>query len=182
MGLDRYMTTKDAQPLADYLRVADDVILGQDVQLSAFVNAYGCTIGERTKVGAFVEIQKDVTIGPDCKISSHTFVCEGVTLGRGVFVGHGVIFTNDRFPAACTEDGTLKTSEDWQAIPTVVEDSASLGSGCTILCGVTIGAHSLIGAGSVVVRSVPPREVWAGNPARFLRGMDPQTSGGQPCR
>ncbi len=152
-----------------YNRIAPDVILGTDVKLACFINAYGCRIGNRSKVGAFVEIQKGVTIGDDCKISSHSFLCEGVSVEDGVFIGHGVTFTNDRYPRATNSDGTLQTEADWQVVPTLIKKQASVGSGVTLLCGITIGEGAIIGAGSLVTKSVPPGEIWAGNPARFLR-------------
>ncbi len=151
------------------LRIADDVELGEDVQLYAFVNAYGCKIGDRTKVGTFVEIQKNAEIGADCKISSHTFICEGVTIEDGVFIGHNVTFINDKYPAALAADGRLQTEADWTVVPTRVCRGASIGSGSVILCGVTVGPGAVVGAGSVVTRSVPARQIWAGNPARLLR-------------
>lgn len=155
--------------MESYNRIAADVRLGRDVQLRGFVNAYGCAIGDRTKVGCFVEIQKGARIGADCKVSSHSFICEGVTIEDGVFIGHHVVFTNDKYPRAVNPDGTLQTDADWTVVPTVVERGASIGSGATILCGVTIGAGAIIGAGSVVTKSVPAREIWVGNAARFLR-------------
>ena len=155
--------------MESYNRIAGDVRLGRDVQLRGFINAYGCTIGDRTKVGCFVEIQKGARIGADCKVSSHSFICEGVTIEDGVFIGHHVVFTNDKYPRAVNPDGTLQTDADWAVVPTVVERGASIGSGATILCGVTIGAGAIVGAGSVVTKSVPPREIWVGNAARFLR-------------
>ncbi len=156
-------------PAGDFVRIAPDVKLGKDVRVFAFVNLYGCTIGDRTKVGTFVEIQKNVLVGEDCKISSHTFVCEGVHIGDRVFIGHGVIFINDRYPRAANVDGSMQTEADWEVIPTFVEDDASIGSGVTVMCGVTIGSRAIIGSGSVVTKSVPPGEIWAGNPARFIR-------------
>lgn len=155
----------------EFIRVSRDVKLGSGVRFHAFVNLYGCTIGDRTKIGAFVEIQKNATVGMDCKISSHTFICEGVRIGNGVFIGHGVTFTNDKYPRAICQNGALQTETDWEVVPTFVEDFASIGSGATILCGVTIGAMSIVGAGSVVTRSIPTRQVWAGAPARFLRNV-----------
>ena len=152
-----------------YNRIAPDVKLGKDVRLACYINAYGCEIGDATKVGAFVEIQKGATIGVHCKISSHTFICEGVTIEDRVFIGHSVTFTNDKYPRATNPDGSLQTDADWTCIPTRVEHDASVGSGATILCGVTIGARAVVGAGSVVTKSVPAGEIWAGNPARFLR-------------
>jgi UDP-2-acetamido-3-amino-2,3-dideoxy-glucuronate N-acetyltransferase len=152
-------------------RIAPDVRLGKGVKLFAFVNLYGCEIGDNTKVGTFVEIQKGARIGANCKISSHTFICEGVTVEDGVFIGHGVIFINDRYPRAVTGEGTLQTESDWACIPTMVRRGASIGSGSTILAGVTIGEDSMVGAGSVVTRDVPPHTIVAGNPARTLRTM-----------
>jgi UDP-2-acetamido-3-amino-2,3-dideoxy-glucuronate N-acetyltransferase len=159
----------------DTLRVAADVKMGKDVVLHAFVNLYGCVIGDETRIGTFVEIQKGARIGARCKISSHTFICEGVRLGDGVFVGHNVSFINDRYPRALNADGTSKSDADWSCQRTVVGDGASIGTGSTILGGLTIGAGAMIGAGSVVTRDVPPGAVVAGNPARILRS-DP--SGG----
>ena len=152
-----------------YNRIASDVKLGRDVKLFGFINAYGCEIGDRTKVGCFVEIQKNARIGADCKISSHSFVCEGVTIEDRVFIGHSVTFINDKHPRATNPDGSLQTEVDWRVVPTLVETGASIGSGSTILCGVTIGAGAIVGAGSVVTRSIPAGETWAGNPARRLR-------------
>jgi acetyltransferase-like isoleucine patch superfamily enzyme len=151
------------------LRVAQDVKLGEGVKLFAFVNLYGCEIGDNSKVGAFVEIQKGVRIGANCKISSHTFVCEGVTIEDGVFIGHGVTFINDRYPRATAMGGALQTEQDWQCIPTMVREGASIGSGSTILAGVTIGENALVGAGSVVTKDVPSNTIVAGNPARVMR-------------
>lgn len=156
-------------PLPDYNRIADDVVLGRGVRLACYINAYGCTIGDETKVGAFVEIQKGASIGARCKISSHTFICEGVTIEDEVFIGHGVMFINDREPRATRADGTMQSDADWTVTPTRVARGASIGSGSTLLCGITIGKGALIGAGSVVTRDVPPGEVWCGNPARFLK-------------
>lgn len=152
----------------DTLRIAADVKMGKGVVIRAFVNLYGCTIGDETRIGTFVEIQKGVRIGARCKVSSHSFICEGVLLGDGVFVGHNVSFTNDRYPRAVNGDGTLKTDADWTCQRTVVEDGASIGSGSTILGGITIGAGAMVGAGSVVTRDVPPGAVVAGNPAKPL--------------
>lgn len=159
-------------PLPDYNRIADDVVLGRGVRLACYINAYGCTIGDETKVGAFVEIQKGAAIGARCKISSHSFICEGVTIEDEVFIGHGVMFINDKAPRATRADGTLQSESDWSVVPTRVARGASIGSGTTLLCGITIGAGALIGAGSVVTRDVPPGEVWCGNPARFLKKAD----------
>ena len=154
-----------------FLRVAPDVRLGRGVRLFGFVNLYGCEIGDETKVGTFVEIQKGAKIGSRCKISSHSFVCEGVTIEDEVFVGHSVTFINDRFPRATTVGGGLQTEADWECRPTVVRKGASIGSGATLLCGITIGEHAIVGAGSVVTKDVPPYSVVAGNPARILRTL-----------
>ena len=151
---------------ANYLRIAPDVKLGRDAVVHCFANLYGCTIGDESRVGAFVEIQKNAVIGNRCKISSHTFICEGVTLEDDVFVGHGVMFINDRYPRA-TVDGRLQQDADWKLEPTRVCRGASIGSGAVILCGVTIGENSLIGAGAVVTRDVPAGETVAGVPARL---------------
>ena len=152
--------------------ISPDVILGENVTISEFTNLYGCTIGDGTKVGAFVEIQKGASIGKNCKISSHSFVCEGVTIQDNVFVGHNVAFINDKYPRATKADGSLQTEEDWDVVPTLVEKGASIGSSVTILCGVTIGAGAMVGAGSVVTRDIPAWEIWVGNPARFLKKVD----------
>jgi UDP-2-acetamido-3-amino-2,3-dideoxy-glucuronate N-acetyltransferase len=153
----------------DSMRIAADVVLGERVKLVDFVNLYGCEIGDDTRIGTFVEIQRGAKIGARCKISSHTFICEGVRIEDEVFIGHGVMFVNDRYPRAANADGSPKTAEDWECEPTLVEAGASIGSGCTILGGLTIGRGAMIGAGSVVTRNVPPRTVVAGNPARILR-------------
>jgi len=152
-----------------YQKVAPDVKLGRDVQIHNFVNLYGCEIGDKTKIGSFVEIQKGARIGRNCKISSHSFICEGVVIEDEVFVGHHVVFINDRYPKATADSGQLQTEADWTVIPTSVGRSASIGSGAVILCGVEIGAGAMIGAGSVVVKDVPPHMIVAGNPARTLR-------------
>lgn len=152
-----------------YLCIADDVKLGKDVRLSKFINLYGCTVGDGTKIGAFVEVQKNAFIGKNCKISSHTFICEGVTIEDEVFVGHNVAFINDSFPRATTGDGKLQTEADWKVEPTLVKKGASIGSGSTILANVTIGENAIIGAGSVVTKDVPPDTIVAGNPARIKR-------------
>jgi acetyltransferase-like isoleucine patch superfamily enzyme len=154
--------------------VAPDVALGQRVQLGKFINLYGCSVGDDTKIGAFVEIQKHASIGRRCKISSHTFICEGVTIDDGVFVGHGVTFINDRYPSATNEGGQLQTEQDWAVQPTHVHAGASIGSGATILCNVEIGEHAIVGAGSVVTRNVPAHAIVAGNPARVLRLRTPE--------
>jgi acetyltransferase-like isoleucine patch superfamily enzyme len=152
-----------------YLCIAPSVKLGKDVKLSRFINLYGCEIGDETKIGAFVEIQKNATVGKRCKISSHTFVCEGVTIEDNVFVGHNVAFINDSYPRATTEDGGLQTEADWKVERTVVKKGASIGSGSTILSNITIGENALVGAGSVVTKDVPAHSIVAGNPARVLR-------------
>jgi len=157
--------------MSQYLCIADDVRLGENVKLSKFINAYGCTIGDNTKIGAFVEIQKNATIGRNCKISSHTFICEGVTIEDEVFVGHNVAFINDTYPRATSADGSLQTEADWQVEPTRVKKGASIGSGSTILSRVTIGENALIGAGSVVTRDVPDNAIVAGNPAVYIRDI-----------
>lgn len=153
----------------EYVCIAPSVTLGKDVKLSKFVNLYGCEIGDETKIGAFVEIQKNSRVGKHCKISSHTFVCEGVTIEDNVFIGHGVTFINDTYPRATTEDGTLQTEQDWKVETTVIKKGASIGSGVTILCNVVVGEHAIVGAGSVVTKDVPAYAVVAGNPARTLR-------------
>ena len=145
--------------------------LGKHLKLSQFINLYGCSIGDSTKIGAFVEIQKNASIGRNCKISSHTFICEGVTLEDNVFVGHGVTFVNDSFPRATAADGTLQTEKDWKVEPTLIKKGASIGSGATILSHVIVGENAMVGAGSVVTRDVPAEAVVAGNPAHFLRWM-----------
>lgn len=154
--------------------IAPDVRLGKEVKLSNFINLYGCAVGDRTKIGAFVEIQKNASVGRNCKISSHSFVCEGVTIEDNVFIGHGVTFINDTFPRATTADGELQTEKDWKVEPTRVKKGASIGSGATILSNVTIGENALVGAGSVVTHDVPANTVVAGNPARALRSITPE--------
>lgn len=154
--------------------IAPDVRLGKDVKLSPFVNLYGCEIGESTKIGAFVEIQKNAKVGRNCKVSSHTFVCEGVTIEDNVFVGHGVVFINDLYPRATTAEGELQTEKDWRVEPTLVKKGASIGSGATILASVVIGENAMVGAGSVVTRDVPDNAIVAGNPAKVLRMIAPE--------
>jgi acetyltransferase-like isoleucine patch superfamily enzyme len=155
--------------LPDYRRIAPDVKLGRDVRIHGFVNLYGCEIGDETRIGTFVEIQKGAKIGDRCKISSHTFICEGVTIESGVFVGHGVTFINDRYPRATSLSGQVQTEADWHCQSTLVRRGASIGSGATLLGGITIGENSIVGAGSVVTKDVPPDTTVAGNPARILK-------------
>jgi UDP-2-acetamido-3-amino-2,3-dideoxy-glucuronate N-acetyltransferase len=149
-----------------------DVTLGADVKMFGFVNAYGCSIGDNSKIGSFVEIQKKAAIGKNCKVSSHTFICEGVTIEDNVFIGHGVMFTNDKFPRATNEDGSPQTDDDWEVIPTIVRRGASIGSGAVILPGITIGEMSIVGAGAVITSDVPARAVIAGVPGRLLRSLE----------
>jgi acetyltransferase-like isoleucine patch superfamily enzyme len=156
----------------EYACVAASVKLGKDVKLGKFINLYGCEIGDESKIGAFVEIQKNASVGRRCKISSHTFICEGVTIEDQVFVGHNVAFVNDSFPRATTATGDLQTAEDWVVEKTLVKKGASIGSGATILANVTIGERAIVGAGSVVTRDVPPDVIVVGNPARILRRID----------
>jgi acetyltransferase-like isoleucine patch superfamily enzyme len=155
-----------------YQCIAPDVKLGQNVKLSKFINLYGCEIGDESKIGAFVEIQKNASVGERCKISSHTFICEGVTIEDNVFIGHGVMFINDSFPRATAADGNLQTEADWKVERTVVKKGASIGSGATILSNVSIGENAIVGAGSVVTKDVPPGSIVVGNPARVLRYID----------
>jgi acetyltransferase-like isoleucine patch superfamily enzyme len=150
-------------------KIASSVILGENVSLQDFVNLYGCRIGDNTKIGPFVEIQRNVTVGRNCKIQSHSFLCEGVTIEDEAFVGHGVMFINDRYPRSATAEGSLQTEADWKVVPTVVKKGASIGSNATILCGVTVGEGAIVGAGSVVTKDVPPRTIVAGNPAKVIR-------------
>lgn len=155
--------------MSEYVCIAPDVRLGKDVRLSKFINLYGCEVGAHTKVGAFVEIQKNAKVGQNCKISSHTFICEGVTIEDNVFIGHSVTFINDSYPRATASDGALQTEADWKVETTRVKKGASIGSGSTILSNVTIGENALVGAGSVVTRDVPDNAIVAGNPAKLLR-------------
>jgi acetyltransferase-like isoleucine patch superfamily enzyme len=154
------------------LCIADDVELGENIKLAKFINLYGCSIGDNTKIGTFVEIQKHAKVGKNCKISSHTFICEGVTIEDNVFIGHGVVFTNDTFPRATNPGGGLQSEADWKVEPTVVKKGASIGSGASILPNVTIGENAIVGAGAVVTRDVPPNAIVVGNPARILRFLD----------
>jgi UDP-2-acetamido-3-amino-2,3-dideoxy-glucuronate N-acetyltransferase len=156
---------------SDYKRISNDVRLGRNVQIYAFVNLYGCEIGDESRIGTFVEIQKGAKIGPRCKISSHTFICEGVTIESEVFIGHGVTFINDRYPRATSASGQPQTEADWSVQNTLVKKGASIGSGATLLGGVIIGEKAIIGAGSVVTKDVPPNTVVAGNPARVLKRL-----------
>jgi acetyltransferase-like isoleucine patch superfamily enzyme len=153
----------------EFVCISPDVKLGRDVRLSKFINLYGCQIGDETKIGAFVEVQKKAVIGKRCKISSHTFICEGVTIEDNVFVGHGVVFINDSYPRATNPDGSLQTESDWRVERTIVRKGASIGSGATILANITIGENAIVGAGAVVTKDVPAHSVVAGNPARLLR-------------
>lgn len=160
--------------MSEYLSIGANVKLGRDVKFSKFINIYGCEIGDETKIGAFVEIQKNATVGKRCKISSHTFICEGVTIEDNVFLGHNVTFVNDTYPRATTANGGLQTEKDWKVERTVVKKGASIGSGVTILANVVIGEGALVGAGSVVTKDVPPYGVVLGNPARLVRTLEPE--------
>lgn len=155
------------------VRIAPDVKLGRDVRIYAFVNLYGCEIGDETKIGTFVEIQKGVRIGRRVKVSSHTFICEGVTIEDEAFIGHGVMFINDKYPRSTNPDGSLQVESDWTILPTIVERRASIGSNATIMAGVTIGEGAIVGAGSVVTRDVPAFTIVAGSPAKVLRRIEP---------
>jgi len=158
--------------MSGFHAIAEDVKLGENVRLSKFINLYGCEIGDETKIGAFVEIQKNVSIGKRCKISSHTFICEGVTIEDNVFVGHGVTFVNDSYPRATSPGGSLQTEDDWKVEFTVIRRGASIGSGATILSNISIGENAVVGAGSVVTKDVPPNTIVAGNPAKVLRYIE----------
>jgi acetyltransferase-like isoleucine patch superfamily enzyme len=160
-----------------YQCIAPDVVLGENVKLSTFINLYGCEVGHDTKIGAFVEIQKNAKVGSHCKISSHTFICEGVTIEDDVFVGHGVTFINDTYPRATVPGGGLQTEADWKVEKTLVKRGASIGSGATILCNVIVGENAIVGAGSVVTKNVPANAVVAGNPARVLRVLTTRVCG-----
>jgi len=159
-----------------FLSISPDVKLGEGVRLSKFINLYGCEIGDETKIGAFVEIQKNASIGKRCKISSHTFICEGVTIEDNVFIGHGVMFINDLYPRATTATGGLQTEADWHVERTVVKKGASIGSGATILANTCIGENAIVGAGAVVTKDVPASTVVAGNPARILRHIETEVA------
>ena len=152
----------------EFVSISDDVELGKDVKIFRFVNMYGCKVGDRTKIGAFVEVQKGATIGKDCKISSHTFICEGIHIGDGCFIGHGVLFINDKKPRAVNPDGSMQTDDDWELLETHIEDRVSIGSGAVIMGGIRIGTGAMIGAGAVVTKDVAPGAVVAGVPARVL--------------
>src|ERR1035438_5056459 len=160
-------------PMNLYNCISDDVKLGKNVRLSKFINLYGCEIGDETRIGAFVEIQKNASVGRCCKISSHSFICEGVVIEDNVFIGHGVMFINDSYPRATTADGDLQTESDWKVERTIIKKGASIGSGATILSNTNIGENALVGAGSVVTKDVPPNAIVAGNPARALRYIEP---------
>jgi UDP-2-acetamido-3-amino-2,3-dideoxy-glucuronate N-acetyltransferase len=155
--------------MSDFRCIAGNVTMGVNVTVANFVNLYGCSIGDNTKIGTFVEIQRNAAVGRNCKISSHSFICEGVAIEDGVFIGHGVIFTNDKYPRAVTGNGTLQNDADWNVVPTTVKRGASIGSNATILCGLTIGEEAIVGAGAVVTADVPAGTIVAGNPARVLR-------------
>jgi acetyltransferase-like isoleucine patch superfamily enzyme len=160
-----------------YNCISDNVKMGENVRLSKFINMYGCEIGDETKVGAFVEIQKNASVGRCCKISSHTFICEGVLIEDNVFIGHGVMFINDSYPRATTSDGNLQTEADWKVERTVIKKGASIGSGATILSNIHVGENAIVGAGSVVTKNVPPNSIVAGNPARILRYIEQPVEG-----
>jgi acetyltransferase-like isoleucine patch superfamily enzyme len=169
---------RDAQEedMDTYLSIAPSVKLGRDVKLSKFINLYGCEIGDETKIGAFVEIQKNASVGKRCKISSHTFICEGVTIEDNVFIGHGVIFINDSYPRATAAGGCLQTEADWKVEKTVIKKGASIGSGATILANLCIGESAIVGAGAVVTKDVPANTIVAGNPARILRQIETEAA------
>jgi UDP-2-acetamido-3-amino-2,3-dideoxy-glucuronate N-acetyltransferase len=156
----------------NFQSIAPDVKLGKDVRIFNYVNLYGCEIGDGSKIGAFVEIQKNAKVGKNCKISSHSFVCEGVEIEDNVFIGHGVMFINDKYPRAANPDGSLQSEEDWKVVRTVVRKGASIGSGVTLLCGVTVGENAIVGAGAVVTKDVPPGTIVAGVPARIMRKIN----------
>ena len=159
--------------MSDHRQIAPTVKLGKDVRIFGFTNLYGCEIGDESKIGTFVEVQKGAKIGRRCKVSSHSFICEGVTLEDEVFIGHGVMFTNDLLPRATTDGGALQTDADWKCIPTLVKRGASIGSNATLLCGITIGERAMIGAGSVVTKDVPDGAVVVGNPGRIIKTVQP---------
>lgn len=165
-------SSSSSRLLPEFSRIASDVVLGENVRIFAFVNLYGCSIGDNSKIGTFVEIQKNATIGKNVKVSSHTFICEGVAIEDDVFIGHNVSFINDKYPRAISDAGQLQTEADWTVVSTIVKRGASIGTSCTVLCGVTIGEGAIVGAGSVVTHNVAPHTVVAGNPARFLRTVE----------
>jgi len=158
--------------IGPHVEIHHGVILGNRVKLYSFINLYGCRIGDDSKIGAFVEIQKGAVIGARCKISSHSFLCEGVTLEDEAFIGHGVKFINDRFPRATRSDGRLKNDDDWIVTPTIVHYRASIGSGVVLMCGVSVGAEAIVGAGAIVTKDIPTRQIWIGNPARYIRDIE----------
>lgn len=158
-----------------FLAIADDVKMGANVRLSKFINLYGCSIGDNSKIGAFVEIQKNAFIGNNCKISSHTFICEGVVVEDDVFIGHNVTFINDIYPRATNSEGQLQSEADWVCGKTFIKRGASIGSSATLLCGITVGEHAIVGAGSVVTKDVPPYTIVAGNPARIMRTVEKES-------
>ena len=162
--------------MSDFLAIREDVKIGKDVRLSKFINLYGCEIGDGTKIGAFVEIQKNSSVGKNCKVSSHSFICEGVTIEDNVFIGHGVTFINDSYPRAVTSDGQMQTEKDWKVERTVIKKGASIGSGVTILANVTVGENAIVGAGSVVTKDVPANTIVVGNPAKVKRSIDTATA------
>jgi UDP-2-acetamido-3-amino-2,3-dideoxy-glucuronate N-acetyltransferase len=164
---------RDGEPVNEFCAIAPDVKLAEGVKLSKFINLYGCEIGENTKIGAFVEIQKNVSVGKNCKVSSHSFICEGVTIEDNVFIGHSVTFINDSYPRATASDGQLQSEKDWKVEQTLVKKGASIGSGSTVLANVVIGENAIVGAGSVVTREVAPNTIVAGNPAKVLRTINP---------
>lgn len=164
----------DESLIGPYVEIHNGVILGKHVQLFRFINLYGCFIGDYTKIGAFVEIQKGATVGARCKISSHSLLCEGVILEDEVFIGHGVIFINDIFPRATRMDGRLKNDDDWEVVTTKIHHRASIGSRAVLMCGISVGAEAIIGAGAVVTKDVPEKQIWAGNPARYIRDIKPE--------
>ena len=157
--------------MTEYLSISDDVKLGKNVKLAKFINLYGCAIGDNTKIGTFVEVQKNATIGKNCKISSHTFICEGVAIGDNCFIGHSVVFINDNYPVSINKQGKLEEEKDWtdRFVKTTIGDNVSIGSNATILGGITIGDGALIGAGSVVTKNIPSNQIWVGNPAKMIR-------------
>lgn len=167
-----HCTIGDQCYIGPYVEVHNGVILGKSVKLFKFINLYGCQIGNNTQIGAFVEVQKGVLIGSYCKISSHSFLCEGVTIEDEVFIGHGVKFINDLIPHATREDGTLQNDDDWTVIPTTIHKCASIGSGAILMCGISIGPNAVVGAGAVVTKDIPGGQIWVGNPARYLRDIE----------